>query len=71
MTKGGKKRKARSESQDSLEKYIPQFNKKRKLNNDSEDNLDRIKSSSYETPPVEENTVKLVISLRTKYTQYK
>lgn len=58
MTKGGKKRKARSESQDSSGKYIPQFNKKRKLNNDSEDNLDRIKSNSYETPPVEENTVK-------------
>lgn len=53
MTKGGKRRRgpARSESQDSLERYIPQFNKKRKPNNASEENLDV-------TKPVEEENTK-------------
>ena len=66
MTKGGKKRKgtARSESQDSLGKYIPQFTKKRKLSNDSEapleENPEVILNDSDVTQPVEENiTVKV------------
>lgn len=66
MTKGGKKRKgaARSESQDSSSKYIPQFTKKRKLSNDSETPLEEnpeviLNNPDVTQPPEEKNTVKV------------